>query len=514
MTDSPASTLSTPFPALKATATSTSARRAASDLENFASSLQNPRNWQPRKKWTIALTVALTGLVSTFGSSIAVPGIHAVRDEFGVPTEKVGILITTAYVLGLGCGPFLFAPISELYGRQTAYLTSLVPYFFFSLGSALSPNMAALVALRFLAGVFGSSGPALGVATMADLFAPSERGKPISIYAVGPMAGPVLGSMVGYWILASGWRWLFWTHTILAGVNLCLYVSLTTETYAPAIEKKLRYQVRHPIYDPPSFISRFDPRRIIHDLGWMRAMVSVKDVGEVFGKAFSRPPRLLFTNPVCLIFSLYYAYIYAIIYMCLVGIPLLYGRAPFARPGLFSYNWPQNTISLSYVGLAIGFMISATTAANAQDRIYRYLSKRAGDSGQPEYRLVLTQIGMFIMPIGLLIFGWTAHAEVHWIGPQFGLALVALGLMLPFNSIQNFLVDAFFPYSATAVAGATALRSITACILPEFTGDMFHDLGWGWGSTLLACVALVAVPAPAIMFKYGRSLRERFQFDG
>jgi hypothetical protein len=102
MTDSPASTLSTPFPALKATATSTSARRAASDLENFASSLQNPRNWQPRKKWTIALTVALTGLVSTFGSSIAVPGIHAVRDEFGVPNEKVGILITTAYVLGLG----------------------------------------------------------------------------------------------------------------------------------------------------------------------------------------------------------------------------------------------------------------------------------------------------------------------------------------------------------------------------------------------------------------------------
>jgi hypothetical protein len=77
-----------------------------------------------------------------------------------------------------------------------------------------------------------------------------------------------------------------------------------------AIEKKLRYQVRHPIYDPPSFISRFDPRRMIHDLGWMRAMVSVKDVGEVFGKAFSRPPRLLFTNPVCLIFSLYYAYIY------------------------------------------------------------------------------------------------------------------------------------------------------------------------------------------------------------
>lgn len=41
------------------------------------------------------------------------------------------------------------------------------------------------------------------------------------------------------------------------------------------------------------------------------------------------------------------------------------------------------------------------------------------------------------MPIGLLIFGWTARAQTHWIGPQFGQVIVALGLMLAFNSIQN-----------------------------------------------------------------------------
>jgi hypothetical protein len=37
-------------------------------------------------------------------------------------------------------------------------------------------------------------GPALGVATIADIFKVDERGKPISIYALGPMAGPILGS--------------------------------------------------------------------------------------------------------------------------------------------------------------------------------------------------------------------------------------------------------------------------------------------------------------------------------
>ena len=67
-------------------------------------------------------------------------------------------------------------------------------------------------------------------------------------------------------------------------------------------------------------------------------------------------------------------------------------------------------------------------------------------------QLVLTQTGMIVMPIGLFIFvrvfegvsvqkpdvqGWTARAEVHWIAPQIGQAIIAFGLMLAFNSIQN-----------------------------------------------------------------------------
>jgi len=48
------------------------------------------------------LTVALTGFISTLESSIGVPGIHAVMDYFGVINEKIGILIGTFYVLGLG----------------------------------------------------------------------------------------------------------------------------------------------------------------------------------------------------------------------------------------------------------------------------------------------------------------------------------------------------------------------------------------------------------------------------
>lgn len=42
----------------------------------------------------------------------------------------------------------------------------------------------------------------------------------------------------------------------------------------------------------------------------MTAMVSKEDAKAVYGRAFSRPLRLLFTNPVAFAFSLYYAYVY------------------------------------------------------------------------------------------------------------------------------------------------------------------------------------------------------------
>jgi hypothetical protein len=69
------------------------------------------------------------------------------------------------------------------------------------------------------------------------------------------------------------------------------------------------------------------------------------------------------------------------------------------------------------------------------------------------------------------------------------------------NSIQGYIVDAFFPYSASAMAVATAMRSIIGCILPLFSDSLFRHLGWGLGGTLLAAVAVPAIPAPLIMVR-------------
>ncbi|WWC68745.1 uncharacterized protein I206_102679 [Kwoniella pini CBS 10737] len=498
--------------------TSLSTVEARRVTASYPTSPANPRNWPESRKMGITVTLLLTGFISTAGSSIGIPGMHAVRDEFGVGF-RVGVLIPGAYVLGLGTGPFVFAPISELYGRQIAYISSQITYCIFFLGTGFSNNMATLIVLRFFCGVFASVPPSLGVATCADMFEPSQRGKPISIYALGPLSGPILGNMLGYWLLYFGWRWAYYFMTIVATLNTILLLVVMRETYAPVIQKIMVYNSIHTNSKSksPSLIKMSDklnPINWVPDLSWMPAMVTKSEMLVVYGRAFSRPPRLLFTNPVAFMFSMYYAYLYGLIYLFLTTIPLLFGKPPFSQTDLFSYEWPQGTLPLSYLGLGLGFCSAAVVAANLQDRIYKYLSKRNGDKGQPEYRLVLTACGMITMPIGLFIYGWTANSHTHWIAPIIGQYLIGIGLVLPFNTIQNFLVDAFHPYSAAAIAGATAARSIVACILPLFASEMFQKLDWGWGNTLLACVAILGIPAPFIMFLHGKQLRERYAFQG
>lgn len=65
--------------------------------------------------------------------------------------------------------------------------------------------------------------------------------------------------------------------------------------------------------------------------------------------------------------------------------------------------------------------------------------------------------GSVIMPIGVLIAGWCADQDVHWIGTDIGLALVGFGMILVFQSMQAYVVDAFSLYAASGMRASVAL---------------------------------------------------------
>jgi hypothetical protein len=77
-------------------------------------------------------------------------------------------------------------------------------------------------------------------------------------------------------------------------------------------------------------------------------------------------------------------------------------------------------------------------------------------------------------------------------------------------AMQTYLVDAFTRYAASAIAANTVLRSLLGGLLPLAGLRLYNKLGYGWGNSLLAFLALAMVPIPVLFSIYGERIRTKF----
>ena len=80
-------------------------------------------------------------------------------------------------------------------------------------------------------------------------------------------------------------------------------------------------------------------------------------------------------------------------------------------------------------------------------------------------------------------------------------------------AISVYLVDAYTVYAASAIAASTVFRSLLGALLPLAGRKMYDALGYGWGTSLLAFIAVAMIPVPIVFFKYGERIRQRNLFD-
>lgn len=66
-----------------------------------------------------------------------------------------------------------------------------VVFIAFTIGCAASTNTAMFFVFRFIAGAACSAPMTIGGAVIADVTTPEKRGKAMSIWAMGPLLGPV-----------------------------------------------------------------------------------------------------------------------------------------------------------------------------------------------------------------------------------------------------------------------------------------------------------------------------------
>lgn len=191
---------------------------------------RDARDYPQKIKYLIVTIIALASVTGPMGTSIMLPAIDDIVDKLHTTNSEVNVSVGV-YLLSLGIFPLWWSSFSERFGRRSVYLVSFVFFVAFSIGTALAPNISALIVLRVLQGGSSASVQAVGAGTIADLFAPHERGKAMGWYYLGPLMGPFLAPILGGAVSqAWGWRATQWLLLIFAACNLLSMAFLLPET--------------------------------------------------------------------------------------------------------------------------------------------------------------------------------------------------------------------------------------------------------------------------------------------
>lgn len=147
----------------------------------------NPLNWTHSVKlFTIILVSANTFNIS-LASTIFAPGVPQLMEEFGSNNTSLSGFVVSAYIVSFIFGPLIFAPLSELYGRNIVMQSSNVAFLVCTIICAVSKNLPMFIVFRLLQGLCGSVPLVLGAGTIGDLMAPEHRGKALSGWQLGPL---------------------------------------------------------------------------------------------------------------------------------------------------------------------------------------------------------------------------------------------------------------------------------------------------------------------------------------
>lgn len=313
----------------------------------------------------------------------------------------------------------------------------------------------------------------------------------VSIYSLAPFLGPAIAPIAGGFITEyASWRWIF--HATSIAIALLQFVALLClrETYAPRLLQLKAMKIR---------------QRTGNEALHTEYENSKHTLSSHLKLSLIRPFKLLGTQIIVQTLAVYVAYLFGLQYLVVSTFPGLWTNR---------YHFSVSIGGLNYISIAVGYCIGTQLCASINSRLYTRFQRRNDDVGRPEFRLPLMIPFSLLVPCGLFFYGWSAQYHTHWIFPNIAIAIVASGIIIPFQCIQIYLIDTYTHYAASAIAATVVLRSLAGFAFPLFAPSMYAALDYGWANSLLGFVAVgVGLPAPVLLWVYGEKLRAKSPYS-
>lgn len=204
----------------------------------------------------------------------------------------------------------------------------------------------------------------------------------------------------------------------------CQLVALFTfrETYAPVLLERKAREIRKTTGVP----------------------VETKYASKTSGqRAWFRPLGMLAFEPIAQVLSLVNLVVFGTLFLMLVTIGGTFVRV---------YEWPPWKAGLTYISLGLGITVMSQLQGVTSDSLVSKLAKRNNGIRKPEYRLVWLLPSAVLLPIGFLVYGWSAQYRVHWIVPCIGLFMIGAGNIGFMQPTQVYAIESYGLYAASAMA--------------------------------------------------------------
>lgn len=257
------------------------------------------------------------------------------------------------------------------------------------------------------------------------------------------------------------------------------------ETYAPIILKKKAKRIRKETSD-----ERYKaPLEMVET-----------DIASLFKGILFKPFAMLIQEPMLLAITIYMSFVYGVLYLLFEAYPIVFQEGHGFNTGISGLMFIP--FFLGGVVAVIIFMLYFNP---------RYVKKLEsmpkGQRVPPEERLLPVMVAAPAMVVSLFWFAWTSYPSISWWAPALAGSLLGFALLFIFVGLFNFLVDVYLASAASALSANTVVRSAFGAGFPLFATQMYQKLGTQWASTLLGFIALVMVPIPLVLYKFGGRVR-------
>ena len=173
----------------------------------------------------IAGVVVLGAVMSILDITVVNVALPTFQIEFGTPGNPVPYShvawTVTAYTLALATVIPLTGWAADRFGTKRLYMTAI---FLFTAGSALCATASSinmLIGFRVLQGLGGGMLMPLGMTIMTRAAGPHRIGRLMAILGVPMLLGPILGPILGGWLIqVASWHWIFLINVPLGVIAL------------------------------------------------------------------------------------------------------------------------------------------------------------------------------------------------------------------------------------------------------------------------------------------------------